>query len=187
MDLQNRRDLIVFGGAVNNAGTQVAGNGWNGASMTLAPGAQIAYQAICIPQAVTAMNAPPSVGECEVVSLEGSIFVTTPTAQGLYYLGFGVYISKFDTRTGTWGVRYPSNLNADAARDDWLMLRALVATLPLPTAVTDPMLMELCLSLPHPVILGGGEALHVCVDNNAGSVGSVNVVPYFRTRVADVT
>jgi len=187
MDLVARRDLIVSGGYVNNAGAQVATNGWNGAAIVLAGGSQAAYQAIVIPQAVTAINAPPSIGECQVDAIEGSLFLTTPSAAGIYYIGFGIYVSKFDTRTGTWAVRYPSNSAADAARDDWVALRAMVMTLPLAAGISDPMILELKLVLPHPIILGGGEALHVCVDNNGSSVGNISVTPYFRTRIADVT
>jgi hypothetical protein len=185
-DLMSRRDLIVAGGFVNNAGAQVASNSWNGAAQVLAPGSQIAYQALILPQAVTALNAPPSIGECIIKDVEGSVFLTTPTLAGVYYIGFGIYISKFDTRTGTWGIRFPSNIGSDASRDDWLALRVIVSTLPVPASVTDPMMLELRLALPHAVTLGGGEALHVCVDNNLGSVGSISVVPYFRTRIMDV-
>jgi hypothetical protein len=187
MDLMSRRDLIVGGGYVNASGAQVANSTWNGAALAIAPGGQIAYQAVVLPQAVTAINAPPGIGECKVDAIEGSIFLTTPTVAGIYYIGFGIYISKFDTRTGTWGLRYISVNSSDAARDDWLAIRAVVATLPLPAAVTDPMMIELKIQLPHPVILGGGEALHVAVDNNSSSVGSITANPYFRTRIADVT
>jgi len=186
-DLQNRRDLIVSGGSVNNAGAQVAGSSWNGSAKTLAPGNQLAWQAIVLPQAVTAINAPPSTGQCKVLSVEGSFYISTPTVSGKYYIGMGIYISKFDSRTGTWGVRYPSNASSDAARDDWLALRVVVVTLPLPSVITDPMMVELHLDLPHPISLGGGEALHVCVDNNGSSVGSFDVDTFFRTRISDVT
>jgi hypothetical protein len=183
----SRRDLIVGGGYVNNSGAQVAASSWNGNAITLATNTQAAYQAVVIPQAVTAANAPPSIGECMIQDVEGSLYLTAPTPAGVYYIGFGIYISKFDSRTGTWGIRYPSTVGSDAARDDWLALRVIVATLPAATGVTDPMMLELRLALPHPVILGGGEALHVCVDNNGSSAGSINVVAYFRTRIADVT
>jgi hypothetical protein len=186
-DINSRRDLIVAGGTVNNAGAQVAANSWNGSSITLAPGQQTSYQAIVLPQAVTAANAPPSIGECQVDDIEGSLFIKGNTTQGLHYIGFGIYISKFDTRTGTWGVRFPSNLAADAARDDWVMLRVVTVTLPLPANVTDPMILELKLGLPHPVVLAGGEALHVVVDNNGSSVGAFDVNAFFRTRIQDVT
>jgi hypothetical protein len=186
-DLMSRRDLIVGGGYVNNSGAQVATSSWNGNAITLATNTQAAYQAVVIPQAVTAANAPPSIGECMIQDVEGSLYLTNPTVTGVYYIGFGIYISKFDSRTGTWGIRYPSTVGSDAARDDWLALRVIVATLPVPGAVTDPMMLELRLALPHPVILGGGEALHVCVDNNGSSSGSINVLAYFRTRIADVT
>jgi len=186
-DLMARRDLIVGGAYINNSGAQTATNTWNGAAIVLAPGSQAAYQAVVLPQAVTAANAPPSIGECRILAVEGSIFLTTPTVAGIYYIGFGIYISKYDTRTGTWGVRYASVNSSDASRDDWLALRAVVATLPLPAAVTDPMMIELNVELPHPVILGGGESLHVMVDNNASSVGSISLNSYFRTRIADVT
>jgi len=185
MDLQQRRDLIVSGGYVNNSGVQVGTSGWEGNPVALNAGVQVAFQAICIPQAVTALNAAPGVGECRVVAVEGSLFVTSPSVAGLYILGFGIYISKFDTRTGTWGIRFPSK-DSDAARDDWLFLRGVVTTLPVPASVTDPMMIECALSLPHPVILGGGESLHVAIDNNGASAGNLSVIPYFRTRIADV-
>jgi hypothetical protein len=186
-DLMSRRDLIVGGGYVNNAGAQVANSTWDSNGVVLAPGSQMAYQAVVLPQAVTAANAPPSIGECMVQDVEGSLFLTAPTVIGVYFIGFGIYISKFDTRTGTWGIRNPSNSGSDAARDDWLALRAIVTTLPTQPAITDPMMLELRLALPHPITLGGGEALHVCVDNNTSSAGSFNVYAYFRTRIADVT
>jgi hypothetical protein len=186
-DLMSRRDLIVGGGYVNNSGSQLSNPSWNSGAITLAPGVQAAFQAVVIPQAVTAANAPPSIGECVIQDVEGSLYITNPTSTGVYFIGFGIYISKFDTRTGTWGIRYPSSTGSDAARDDWLALRVIVATLPLPATVTDPMMLELRLALPHPVVLGGGEALHVCVDNNSSSSGSINVYAFFRTRIADVT
>jgi len=189
--LEAKWDLIIAGGGVNNAGAQVATTSWGGLQ-TLGLGVQFAWQAIVIPQAVTAINAPPSVGECEVVDIEGSVFLKNPSVAGQYTFGFGIYISKFDTRTGTWSLRFPSigAPNADAARDDWLYLRAMTLVLPVTNSVTDSMLLELKLALPHRVILGGGEALHVCIDISqvpAGGLGVMDVVPFFRTRIADVT
>lgn len=186
-DLMARRDLIVAGGIVNNSGAQGSYQSWNSSSVTLAPGAQAAVQAVVLPQAVTAANAPPSIGECQVLDVEGSLYVVRNTVIGVYFIGFGIYISKFDSRTGTWGVRNPSNVGGDAARDDWLALRVVVVTLPAPSSVTDPMLVELKLGLPHPIVLAGGEALHVCIDNNSSSVGSFDFYSFFRTRISDVT
>jgi len=80
-----------------------------------------------------------------------------------------------------------SNSSSDAARDDWLLLKAMVIALPTTASVTDSMLLEVRLALPHPVVLGGGESLHVAVDNNSGSAGSITMVNYWRTRIADVT
>jgi len=184
--MQARRDHIIAGDYINNAGAQVATNGWNGGPIVIAPAAQVAYQAIVIPAAATAINAPPSVGQCEVDQVEGSLYLLTPTAAGVYFVGVGIYISKYDARTATWGIRFPSTSAADAARDDWLMVKGLVLTLPLPANVTDPMVIELKLALPHPVILCGGEALHVCVDNASSSAGSISVVPYIRTRISSI-
>jgi len=186
-DLAARKDTIIAGGYVNNGGAQTPGSGWNGAQLPLPAGSQVAYQAIVIPQAVTAVNAPPSIGECEVDQIEGSLYLSSPGSAGIYQLGVGIYISKFDTRTGTWAIRYPSNSSSDAARDDWLMLKAMTVALPLTAGVTDPMLLEFKLMLPHPIILGGGEALHVCVDNNTNSPATINVQAFFRTRVSNVT
>jgi len=186
MDLQARHDCIIAGGYINNSGVQTAAVGWSPTSLVLAAGTQCAFQAVVIPAAATAINAPPSVGQCEVDQIEGSFFLSTPTAAGLYYFGVGIYISKYDQRTGTWGIRYPSNVGADAARDDWLLLKAFVATLPLPASVTDPMVIELKLALPHPVLLGGGESLHCCVDNNTSSAGSISVASFFRAHISNV-
>jgi len=186
LDMQARKDTIIAGGYVSNAGVQVATTGWNGAGVIMAPGAGISYQAVVIPAAATAINAPPSVGQCEVDNVEGSLFLQSPTVAGIYVIGCGIYISKYDTRTGTWGVRSSTNAASDAARDDWLMLKAFTVTLPLPAAVTDPMVLEIKLGLPHPILLGGGEALHVGIENNSGSVGSITVSPYFRSRVSNV-
>jgi hypothetical protein len=186
-DLMSRRDMIVPGGYVNNSGAQTAAQGWNGTAVVLTPGSQLAWQAIVIPTAITANNAPPSIGECQIDFVDASVFLTTPTVAGIYFFGMGIYISKYDTRTGTWGVRNPTNTGADAGRDDWLQLKVMVATLPLPAAVTDPMMLELKFVLPHPVILGGGEALHLCVDNNTSSVGSISTYAFIRSRIADVT
>jgi len=186
-DIMARRDLIVGGGFVNNSGVQVASSTWAGSPVGLTPAGQIAWQAVVLPQAVTAINAPPSVGECVVQDIEGSMFLSNPTAPGIYYVGVGIYISKFDSRTGTWNLRSIVNTTTDAARDDWLMLRALVMTLPLTTGVTDSMELEIRLALIHPIVLGGGEALHVAIDSSSLSPGNLNVAPFFRTRISDVT
>jgi len=176
--------LIVSGGYVNQAGVQAAIGSW-GSTLMLAASGGVNYQAIVIPAAVTAANAPPAIGQCQVDDVEGSLFLTEPSVLGVYLIGFGIYISKFDKASGTWSTKDPTNAT-EAAGDDWIVLRAVRVSLPTQGVVTDSMLLEFRCNLPHPITLGGGEALHVCIYSVAANPGSLNLTPYFRTRIQDV-
>jgi len=185
MDVRARTDWQLGGGIVTAAApTPVASPSWGSGFLVPAAGTTN-IQAAILPEAVTAVNSPPSIGELQVDEIQGSIFFTFVTS-GLYAIGVGIFISKFNTSVGAWVLRSPS-VASEASDDDWLFLRMLIITVP--TTVNDYTSVEVPIGLPHPIILGRGEALHVAVDNGAGfttSAGQIACAPYFRSRISNV-
>jgi len=186
-DVRARTDWQIGGGVVTPAaGAPVASSSWGG-PITLAAGGIANIQAVTIPEAVTSAASPPAIGEIQVDEVQGSVFFTL-AASGFNCLGVGMFISKFNTNTGAWVIRAAS-VNTEAMDDDWLFLRMLIVTVP--TTNNEYVSIEVPLMLPHPIVLGRGEALHVAIDTGAGtgltSAGVIVCWPFLRSRVSNIS
>jgi len=189
-DIRRRSDWVSGGGVIFNSAPTVisAVSSWGGTSGALATTASATWQAVTLPTAATAANAPPGVGELEVDEVMGSIFVPFATVAGVYIIGVGIYVSKYDSNRGSWDTRAIANSTGpDATRDDWLFLRVMVVIFPGVSTVI-PSGIEVPLAIGRPVVIGGGEAIHVTVDNLTAAVaGVISPIAYFRTRISNIT
>lgn len=130
------------------------------------------------------MNAPPGVGELQVDEIQGSLFVTTPSQTGVYFFGVGIYIAKY--ALGQWDLMIPTSA-PQGGNDFFLYQRVMTGYLPAMSSWIAPTILEVPLKLPGPVVLGGGEALHVTISNDGTSAGSFNVNAYFKSRISRIT
>jgi len=185
-DVRRRRTWNIGGTAVTTAGNPAAQNSWGG-EIALATGATYAFQAVTLQPAPNAESAPPLVGEVVAEQIQGSIFFSSPNIAGRYYLGIGIFISKFNSISGVWEFRDPST-PTDAAEDDWLFLRMLVINVPLNSAETVQSMIEVPLAIPRPVVVGKGMALQVqlCSDAESVAEGQIVATSYFRTLLSQV-
>jgi len=185
-DVRRRSDWVVGGTFINAAGVAVSGPTYGAlSSYSIGPSFAYAHQVVGLTPVAGALNAPPSIGQVAVEEIQGSFFLSNPTIAGVYIIGVGIYISKYNTITGTWDMRFPSGTAAEGQRDDWLYLKPLVVQMPLAATYTGPIMLEIPLHLPRRVVIGGGEALHVGIDcSSAPLASSITVNPYFRGRIS---
>jgi hypothetical protein len=131
----------------------------------------------------TNVASPPSIGEVIVNMVVGSIFFSSPSTAGVYVVGIGIYVSQYNTTATKWSVRTPT-LSTDAARDDYLYLRCIEIVLTASTSLTSEQVIEVAVGIPAPVQLGNGEALHLTINNDALSAGSLSMVPFVRSHIS---
>jgi len=97
----------------------------------------------------------------------------------------GVYIAKYVVAfTGDFWLARDPLLFTDAARDDWLSLRADVYS-PMLFPSTGNGGREWAHSLPYPIIIGSGQCLAVTVSTR--NLSTMSVVPFIRARVTRLT
>lgn len=177
-------DWITSTAATNAAGAPIVQTSWGGAiNLT---NDSIVFQS-CLIQPAPASSTP-SIGRLRVDEIRGRICVKgaiTGTGDS-YFAAVGIYVSELNNTTTLWNVR---NLltASDAARDDYLYLegKSFLAT-NLATA-TPAVVEDICfeLNLSQPVIIGGGQAVHVQVAVSSISQAAT-VSSFFRTRVGPV-
>jgi len=196
-DGRRRHDWIVGGTSCDNSGAPGTTASWGG-SITLASGQAVTLQLGSIPIAPAApTSAPPPVGEMEIQAVSGSLFFTNlnPTP-AVYTFGIGIYIAKYNVVSGKWDIRQPQQ-TAEACRDDYEFLRVVQVTLPglvstIPATQTfPPIMVEVPVGLTNPVILGGGEALHLSVDCLGATINTVGtqsgyMTPFVRALVRSI-
>jgi hypothetical protein len=188
-DVRRRSDWVTGGGTILSASptTINAMSSWGGTSGNLPTTAACTWQAVTLPTAATAQNSPPGIGEVVVNEVMGSIFIPFATVAGVYCIGVGIYVSKYDSYRGSWDTRALANSTGpDASRDDFLMLRVITAIFP-GVATVIPSGIEIPLAIGAPIVLGGGEALHVTVDVLTSAVaGNVAALAFFRSRISNI-
>jgi hypothetical protein len=156
------------------------------AALVLGAAGGVTFQAAKITPAPA--TSTPNIGRFRINEVKGSIYIV-PSASapaGTYSVGVAIYVADINNTTTVWEVRNPT-VPADCSRDDYLFLEEI--SFDLPAAGTDVAIargIEFKLSISQPVMIGGGQALHVAVYNHAGSVGAVQVAPAFRTRINTV-
>jgi hypothetical protein len=140
---------------------------------------------VIIPEAVTSNNAPPSIGQCDIVGVDATIDITAVSAAGLYVVGIGLYVSNYTKATTQWDLRDPVDAG-DAGDQDFLHLVAHAFQAQLPAAETGPVSVQLRVMLPFPIRIGSGQALHVTLSNGTNSAGTLSFVPFIRAKIAHI-
>jgi len=179
--------------AVSNAGVLTGGNyttgpgTWaNGAGRvvltTLVP---LTYQATVI--APVPDSGTPTIGRMKIDEIKGAITLSAFSAAGRYTAAVCIYVSELTSAAAnTYDVRDPLN-NADAARDDYFYLEAQEADMPATLTATSPAAFKFDLKLANPLIIGGGQALHVTVSMvSAVAAATCMLSSMFRTRSAGI-
>jgi hypothetical protein len=174
-------DWVTSSVSTDNTGTAATVSSWGGAITSIAAGSGLSLQLMSFP--TTNVASPPSIGEVIVNMIVGSIFFSSPSAAGVYVVGIGIYVSQYNTTATKWAVRTPT-LSTDAARDDYLFLRCIEIVLTVSTTLTTEQVIEVAVGLPGPVQLGNGEALHLTVNNDTLSAGSLSMVPFVRSHIS---
>jgi len=176
---------LVTASGTDDAGAEQASVNWGGPAQTLAAATTVTFQPVVIPEAVTANNAPPSIGQCDIVGLDATIDITSVSAAGLYTVGVGLYVSNFSTKTAQWELREPTDAG-DAGDQDFLHLVCHAFAAQLAAAETGPVSIQLRAMLPFPIRIGAGQALHLTLDNSANSPGIITFVPFIRAKISHV-
>lgn len=183
-------DWIVSSASVDSTGAPITSGGltsWNG-QKTIASGS-ITSQAVVVQPTPAAST--PSVGRLRVDQIRGRILVTLDPSDVVSSLGgvaVGIYVSDLNNTTTLWNVRDLS-VPADACRDDYLYLEGKVWAQAPSTPSSPVELVCFDLSISQPVVIGGGQALHVTVSLTGGSKlvpQLTDIFAFFRTRVGPV-
>jgi hypothetical protein len=187
----NVTDWKVGGSATDNTGAVIGGASPTGPTTwssgtndyVLTANNQISYQAVVL---VAAPNtSTPLIGRMKLDEVSGMICVSSPIAAGRQTVAVGIYVSEFNSNTNKWDVRDPLN-PSDASRDDYFYLEASEMQLPAAGAATGNAGFCFDLKLANPIIIGGGQALHVTVSYQTDSGVSVRISSMFRTRCGPV-
>jgi len=175
---------IVSSSSVDSAGTQGMGVvQWGGLPQTLAPGLSLTYQAPSLPELVGATNAVPGLSELDIVGIDAMIAITSMSVGGLLEVGLGLYVGEYSSgTTNKWTIRLPTAQN-DLAAQEFLHVIAHAIQVPLAAADTMPVSIPLRVVLPFPIRIGAGQALHVTLENNTNSAGTISFVPFIRTKI----
>jgi hypothetical protein len=191
------RDWIVGGSAINSSGGVIASppttwtNG-SGAAFNLINGGAFSYQAVVIQPAPA--SGTPGIGRLRIDQIKGRLMFAKANGASVFTAGgamiaVGIYVSEVNQTTTNWHVRNPL-VPADVCRDDYLFLEAHFMDIP-PLgnnlgSVTG-FLPEINLSIDRPVVIGGGQALHVTVScSSSDSDTYLLVMSAFRSKVGPV-
>jgi len=176
---------VISSSGTDASGTATTPVNWGGASQTIAAGSTLTFQPVVLAPAVTAGNAPPSLGETDIVGLDCHFDVTSMTVGGLLVIGAALYVSEYNTNATKWAVRTPT-LNTDAMRQDNIHIVAAALTVPVIASDAMPVSISLRLLLPYPIRIGASQALHCTIGNDTVSAGVISFTPFVRARIANV-
>jgi len=176
-------DWVVGGRGVDNTGSPVAAIPTFGGSFVVNAGNNGTYQAVVV--IPTPASTTPNVGRLRIDEIHGRVCVSGAGAAGKYGVAVGIYVSDVNNTTTLWNVRQ-CTLGADAARDDYLFLEGKWFQVDAGSTMENQPWICFDLKIPGPVVIGGGQALHVTVANDTASANLIVVGAYFRTRVGPV-
>jgi len=190
-------DWVCSSASVDASGTELtAGSSgsfpsWNGiGNLPLASGGGIVITNQIVKIQPTPMASTPSIGRLRLDEIRGRIYFTTP-ASGAASSGFqvavGIYVAHLNVTTTKWEVRNPLNLT-DVGRDDYLYLQGKECVM---TGFTTPSVVPaempyFELSIPNPIIIGGGQAVNVTVAVSSYQSTSIEINAFFRARIGPV-
>jgi len=100
-------------------------------------------------------------------------------------IGVNLYVSSFNSQTGSWMV-YDPLLDSTACRDD--MLDIMQDVFLQPAFAFGHTGRRWSVKLPYPIMIGAGQALHVTFSNSINSnTGGILTVAFIRSRVCAVS
>ncbi len=186
---------VIGGGAPTGPATWLPATGVGPASYGLVSGAPVSFQAVAI---VAAPNtSTPTIGRMKIDEVRGTLELTNfqlvadpftaAAAAHRVNVAVCIYVSEFNSNTGKWDVRDPLS-TADAARDDYFFLEGRSVYFPASAVTAAPTSVCFDLKLANPLIIGGGQALHVTISmvSTLGATYQGALSSYFRTRVGPV-
>jgi len=134
----------------------------------------------------------PSIGEIEIVGVMGSVYFTPDASVpslvgGLMSVGVGIYVAEENTAATLYSTQDPLVV-ADAQRDNWLFLKAMSFTFPVPASngTVSAQMIEVPVLLPRPISIGSGEALAMVISCNLPATSVIHVNSYVRSLIRRV-
>jgi len=176
-------DWVISASGTDATGAVTTPVNWGGPVQTVGAGSQNHFQPVVLAPAITASNAVPSIGQVDIIGLDCTFQISSVSAAGYYVGAACLYVSEYNTSQTKWAVRSPIQ-PTDAARDDNLHIMGFAFNAPLAAAETNAFSLKLRLLLPYAIRLGGGQALHCCLDNGVSSAGNILFTPFIRARIA---
>jgi len=198
--VQPRRTSGAFDWIASNASVDATGAPQTGSAILPSWGGAVAVasQGVVTVQAVivqpTPMASTPTVGRLRIDEIRGRICVANgDSVPGDYFTAVAIYVADLNNTTTLWNVRNPLVL-AEASRDDYLFFEGKLWRGPAvagETSTSEAICFDLKIS--QPIIIGGGQALHVSIAcaggsslDKGGTPVSTEVTTFFRTRVGPV-
>lgn len=135
---------------------------------------------------MTAMPAPPPLGELEIGVVAGDISLDFSLVSGSgaavpFRFGMGIFISNQNNQAGTFDVVDPLQ-TADVQREDWLFLRAMNISA---ARQNGPALFSFPIAVPIKKKIGDGQALAFVVSGDAAGE-TIEVACHLRSLVRRV-
>lgn len=180
--ITGRGDWVISDQGASASGASVTVHGWNTApattAQTLTTGSPISLLLVALPTAAAATGQP-TIGNVEIAQIHGKVGFLHPSAAGSYMLGCAIYIAELNSSSTTWSVRDPL-VESDANRDDYLFLDTVLVGLPTFSGFTAAVPLEFRLSIPRPVVIGGGQAL--CCTLSMLGAAATTIDSFFTVR-----
>jgi len=186
----NVTNWIVGSSAVASTGVLTGNNfttgpgTWSigGTAVTLASGVPFTVQAAVIAQAPMAGN--PTLGRMRVDEIKGTVTVYGSATATAMAVAVGIYVAESTSAVAfSWDVRDPLSV-AGASMDDYFFLEAQVLDMPEVAEQLAPSSMVFHLKLANPLIIGGGQAVHVTTSMIGPATALMKTA--FRTRIGPV-
>jgi len=182
-------DWIVSSASVDATGLSNPGaglQGWADSGILITSGSFVTSQLVVINP--VPMSSTPSVGRLRIDEVRGCVHLSSAGGAAACIVQYSValYVSDLNNTTTLWNVRNPLT-PADAARDDYLFLEG-GELISVPRAAMTGLFetVRVSISLAQPVIIGGGQALHLVIAGVSSTGTQVGATSFCRTRVGPV-
>lgn len=190
------RNWLVSSSAVDNTGAPVTTGpqswGISVGAQTCVAGSNVTSQLTIIQPAPATTT--PSVGRQRIDQIKGKVYISAAfdktggiPSPGYYSLALGIYVSELNSTTTKWNVRQPT-LIIEAERDDYVYLEGKLFNLAnnQSAVLPDVECPHFDIDMACNIEIGGGEALHLTVANDALSKGDVQIYSYVRVLIGPV-
>jgi len=186
--------LTTAGQIVGGAAAPTSVPCWNPTvGVSVSSGGTVTWQVACImPGVQGGVGTTPQIGRQKIDRVKGRIHVLNTTygvtLPNYFVICLGIYVSEYTVTTTAWDVYDPSQ-PADAARDDYWLLDAMVIETPA-TAGSQSNTRQIPhfdIDLAESIIIGNGQAVNVTASvYGQGNAGSCILLPSLRAMVGPV-